>query len=139
MSGLGLGGIAERGREEDFFPSVASFSESMGKCINQKQNRFQLAKGLWASLIRDPCTCPRFLSPLCGSRSEGVIGVQFLGDVRRRKQRKTLYLLNHPGTPKSRTAAGNAHVSLSQSSQTDLIQIPSSQEIYIGAALQFLV
>ena len=44
MSGLGLGGIAERGREEDFFPSVASFSESTGKCINQKQNRFQLAQ-----------------------------------------------------------------------------------------------
>ena len=44
MSGFGLGGLAERGREEDFFPSVASFAESMGKCITQKQNRFLLAQ-----------------------------------------------------------------------------------------------
>lgn len=44
MSGFGLGGIAERGRGEDFFPSVASFAESTGKCINQKQNRFLLAQ-----------------------------------------------------------------------------------------------
>lgn len=64
MSGSGLGGIAERGREEDFFPSVASLAESMGKCINQKQNRFLLAQRSVGFFDQRFCTCPRFLSPL---------------------------------------------------------------------------
>ena len=95
MSGFGLGGIAERGREEDFFPKCCFICRKYGKMHKSK------AKDLLVSLIRDSCTCPRFLSPLWGSRNEGVIGVQFLAEIRRRKQRKTLYLLNRLGTPRA--------------------------------------
>lgn len=135
MSGFGLGGIAERGREEDFFPSVASFAESIGKCINQKQNRFLLAQRFVGFFDQ------RFLH--LSKVSESPVRQQEWGGdwgsvswwCKEKEAKKYPVPPKSSKNSKSWTVAGNTHVSLSQLSQTDLIQIPSSQEIYIGAAL----
>ena len=107
----------------------------MGKCINQKQNRFLLAQrsvGFFGQ---------RFLH--LSKVSESLVRQQEWGGDwgsvswwhKEKEAKKDPVPPKSSRNSKSWTAAGNAHVCLSQSSQTDLIQIPSSQEIYIGTAL----
>lgn len=94
---------------------------------------------VWSFLIRDPCNCPELQSPVGGSRKE-CGWVEVLGDVRRREQRRTLVPPKSRWNTESWTPAGNTLASLAETSRTDLIQTPSSQEVYICATLcSFLI